>query len=49
MGAGLEVHLQMFIALSLILKNLINGEKEQFFKKTDLGLRWGSKETIWHC
>ena len=29
----LEVHLQMFIALCLILKNLIHGEKEQFFKK----------------
>ena len=25
----LEVHLQMFIALCLILKNLIHGEKEQ--------------------
>ena len=29
----LEVHLQMFIALCLILKILIHGEKEQFFKK----------------
>ena len=29
----LEIHLQMFIALCLILKNLIHGEKEQFFKK----------------
>ena len=29
----LEVHLQMFIALCLILKNLIHGEKEQFFNK----------------
>ena len=29
----LEVHLQMCIALCLILKNLIHGEKEQFFKK----------------
>ena len=29
----LEVHLQMFITLCLILKNLIHGEKEQFFKK----------------
>ena len=29
----LEVHLQMFMARCLILKNLIHGEKEQFFKK----------------
>ena len=29
----LEVHLQMFIALCLTLKNIIHGEKEQFFKK----------------
>ena len=29
----LEVHLQMFIALCLTLKNIINGEKEPFFKK----------------
>ena len=29
----LEVHLQMFIALCLILKKFIHGEKEQFFKK----------------
>ena len=28
----LEVHLQMFIALCLTLKNIIHGEKEQFFK-----------------
>ena len=42
----LEVHLQMFIALCLILKNFIHGEKEQFFKKNDFGLWWGSKETI---
>ena len=28
----LEVHLQMFIALCLIFKNLIHGEKEQFFR-----------------
>ena len=28
----LEVHLQMFIALCLILKNLIRGEKESFSK-----------------
>ena len=32
------VHLQMFIALCLILKNLIRGEKEQFFKKQIFGL-----------
>ena len=29
----LEVHLQMFIALCLNLKNLIHGETEQFLKK----------------
>ena len=29
----LEVRLQMFIALCLILKNIIHGVKEQFFKK----------------
>ena len=29
----LELHLQMFIALCLILKNLIHGEKEQRFIK----------------
>ena len=28
-----EVLLQMFIALCLILKNIIHGEKEQFFQK----------------
>ena len=41
----LEVHLQMFIALCLILKNLIHGEKEQL-KKTYVGLWWGSIYTI---
>ena len=29
----LEVHLQMFIALCLSLKNIIHGEKEPFFNK----------------
>ena len=33
----LEVHLQMFIALCLILKNLIQGEKEQLKKNSDCG------------
>ena len=41
----LEVYLQMFIALCLILKNLIHGEKEQFFKKnTDFKLWWEFKK-----
>ena len=29
-------------------ENLIHGEKKPFFNKTDFGLWWGSKETIWH-
>ena len=45
----LEVHLQMFIALCLILKNLIHGEKEQFFKKQISDCGGDPKETIWHC
>ena len=44
----LEVHLLMFIALCLILKNLIHGENEQLFKKqiSDCG---GDFKKIWHC
>ena len=41
----LEVHLQMFIALCLILTNLIHGEKKQFFKKQILNCG-GDQKTL---
>ena len=44
----LEVHPRMFIALCLILKNIVHGVREQFLKP-DFEPWWRSKETILHC